>query len=116
MRVELNEARVWKTVEKGAYTPEVRSLVREYVDAGCAQSRVGGLLLATGKAFGAAVSHSISRKTVARAVREAGIASDIQLGMEMTLAPGTFSFPCLLSTIPLYLTDYMRVISYSFES
>ncbi|EIM84530.1 uncharacterized protein STEHIDRAFT_38785, partial [Stereum hirsutum FP-91666 SS1] len=72
---------------KGAYTPEVRSLVREYVDAGCAQSRVGGLLLATGKAFGAAVSHSISRKTVARAVREAGIASDIQLGMEMTLAP-----------------------------
>lgn len=90
LRVELKEAQIWKTMEKGAYTPEVRSLVREYVDAGCAQSRVGSLLIATGKAFGAAVSHSISRNTVARAIREAGIASDIQLGMEMALAPGMY--------------------------
>ncbi|KAF8164043.1 hypothetical protein K438DRAFT_1545983, partial [Mycena galopus ATCC 62051] len=63
-----------------------RSLAFDFTRAGCAQSRIGGLLQRVGKVFGVRIKHKMNRRTVGRVITEAGIKVRLQLGHELARA------------------------------
>ena len=75
---------------KGVYTATARMLARQLVRAGCAQDKVGLVLQTVSRALGMPISERMSAHTVRRAVLEAGIASDIQVGHSIRRAKGKY--------------------------
>jgi len=72
-------------MEKGVYTEEARELCRILVGAGCSQEKVGEVIEAVFEAVGIAFEGpKVSSRTVARAVLEGGVMSDLQLAKEMS--------------------------------
>lgn len=76
----------FKLVHKGVYGPQARALARTLVAAKCSQEYVGSVITAVCKSAGVAVQGKMSRRTVARAVVEGGVASQIQVGYELAQA------------------------------
>jgi hypothetical protein len=79
----LKEKHNFSLLQKGVYTPEARALARMLVQAGCSQEYVGEVIQKVCKSAGVEVSAKMSRRTVARAVLEGGIAAEIQLAYEI---------------------------------
>ncbi|KAJ7719849.1 hypothetical protein B0H16DRAFT_1739188 [Mycena metata] len=76
-------------VEKGAYTPVAKSIIRTVAKSGCSQGKVGAVLKAVAQAAGLSVKgKGPSRRTVQRALMEGGVAARIQLAYEMADADG----------------------------
>ena len=72
-------------MEKGVYTEEARELCRILVGAGCSQEKVGEVIEAVFEAVGIAFEGpKVSSRTVAQAVLEGGVMSDLQLAKEMS--------------------------------
>jgi hypothetical protein len=80
---------VYKLTHKGVYTSKARALARTLVNAGCSQQYVGKVIENVCRTAGIAVhGKMMSRRTVSRAIREGGIAAQIQIGHEMAQANG----------------------------
>ncbi|KAJ6452895.1 hypothetical protein C8R47DRAFT_997938 [Mycena vitilis] len=75
------------------YNTHYRSLALAFTKAGCAQARLGPLLVRVGKILGVKIKRSMSRRTVGRVITEAGIKVRIQLGHELARA----KYVCLSS-------------------
>ncbi|KAF8908731.1 hypothetical protein CPB85DRAFT_1174456, partial [Mucidula mucida] len=67
----------------GVYTPEARKLARLMVCGGVSQANVGKLLKTIAGGLGIRVDRVMSRRTVRRAIHEAGIAAEVQMAYEM---------------------------------
>ncbi|KAF8221737.1 hypothetical protein L208DRAFT_1529652 [Tricholoma matsutake] len=78
----LKEKHNFSLLQKGVYTPEACVLARMLVQAGCSQEYVGEIIQKVCKS-GVEVSAKMSRRTVARAILEGGIAAEIQLAYEI---------------------------------
>ncbi|KAI0063127.1 hypothetical protein BV25DRAFT_1802759 [Artomyces pyxidatus] len=77
-------ARAVVVKKQRAYIPEMRSLARILVKSGCSQAHVGAVIQRVARMAGKdLVSRAMSRRTVGRAIKEGGIASNIQLGHEI---------------------------------
>ncbi|KAF8956964.1 hypothetical protein BDZ97DRAFT_1670670 [Flammula alnicola] len=74
-------------MNRTAYSPMSRKLMRMMVQAGCTRDKVGPLLAMMGRAFGTNVKRVISRRTVSRAVLEGYVASKAQIGYEISQTP-----------------------------
>jgi hypothetical protein len=73
-------------MKKGVYTPQARALARTLVTAGCTQDFVGVLIQKICKTVGVTVEEKMSRHTVARAIKEGGVAAKMQLAYELAEA------------------------------
>ncbi|KAJ6473747.1 hypothetical protein C8R45DRAFT_769693, partial [Mycena sanguinolenta] len=62
------------------------SLALAFTRAGCAQARLGPLLVRVGKILGVKITRAMSRRTVGRVITEAGIPVRLQLGHELARA------------------------------
>jgi hypothetical protein len=78
-----NKEKTFKLVHKGVYGPQARALARTLVAAKCLQEYVGSVIFAVCKTAGVAVQGKMSRRTVARANLEGGVAAQIQAGYEL---------------------------------
>ncbi|KAJ7261234.1 hypothetical protein C8J57DRAFT_1072022 [Mycena rebaudengoi] len=78
------KAAVFKITNGGKYTPQVRALSRKLVKYGCSQEFVGAIIEDVCRAAGVYVNRRISRRTVARAIGEGGVAAKIQIVDEMS--------------------------------
>lgn len=88
-RLARKHTMVYKLTHKGVYTPKARALAREMVNGGCSQAYVGKIIQSICRTAGIAVHGKImSRRTVGRAIREGGIAAQIQIGHEIAQADG----------------------------
>ena len=81
-----NTPALFRLKTKGVYTPQARALARSLVLNGCSHIRVGLVVRMVGELFGITVDGKMSAHFVRRAVVEGGVASDIQLGYEITQA------------------------------
>ncbi|TFK82844.1 hypothetical protein K466DRAFT_499535, partial [Polyporus arcularius HHB13444] len=72
--------------QKGIYTNHARALARVLIRCGCSQRKVGEVVQLVGKALGITVLGRMSAHTVRRVVLEGGIASDLQMGFELSEA------------------------------
>ncbi|KAF8223650.1 hypothetical protein L208DRAFT_1516295 [Tricholoma matsutake] len=79
----LKEKHNFSLLQKGVYTPEAHVLARMLVQAGCSQEYVGEVIQKVCKSAGVEVSAKMSRRTVATAILEGGIAAEIQLAYEI---------------------------------
>ncbi|KAJ7482110.1 hypothetical protein B0H11DRAFT_2419024 [Mycena galericulata] len=70
------------------YTVQARKLARIMADSGCARGKVGPLMGHIGEMFGIHVTGSMSRRTVARAIEEGGVAARIQSVYELSKSQG----------------------------
>ncbi|KAG2738962.1 hypothetical protein P692DRAFT_20757827, partial [Suillus brevipes Sb2] len=68
----------------GVYTSEARDLARFLVRAGCSQESIGRVVSRITKLVGMSTNHAMSRRSVARALIEGGVASRIQLGLTIS--------------------------------
>ncbi|KAF8173537.1 hypothetical protein K438DRAFT_1610596 [Mycena galopus ATCC 62051] len=68
------------------YSTQYRSLALAFTRAGCAQARFGPLLSRVAKVFNINIKRCMHRRTVGRAITEAGIKVRLQLGHEMARA------------------------------
>jgi hypothetical protein len=76
-------------MEKGVYTEEARELCRILAGAGCTQTKIGEIIEAVFEVMGIAFEGPrVSSRTVARAILEGGIMSDLQLAKEMSNTEG----------------------------
>ncbi len=77
---------------KGIFTQETRNLVRLLSQSGCSANRINEIISAVFNTVGITMVGSISRRSVARIIREGYFAAQIQLGHEMKTAESmTFS-------------------------
>ncbi|KAH9894908.1 hypothetical protein C8Q73DRAFT_645769 [Cubamyces lactineus] len=83
-RAARSHVRAINLKEKGVYTAHARQLARLLVRAGCAPDKIGAVVQRFGRVFGIPIKGKMSGRTVRRAVAEAGKASDIQLGYELS--------------------------------
>jgi chromosome segregation ATPase len=88
VRKELCKKSKWSGVNRRTYTQQYRSLALAFTRAGCAQARLGSLLVRVGKVFGVSIKRSMSRRTVGRVITEAGIKVRLQLGYELARTKG----------------------------
>ncbi|KAF9552336.1 hypothetical protein CPC08DRAFT_698685 [Agrocybe pediades] len=68
---------------RGAYTQQARALARFMVSTGTAEAKVGHALQEIGNSLGIKIKQKMSKRTVKRAILEAGVAADVQLAYEM---------------------------------
>lgn len=89
-RIEQAKTRptVFRLKQKGIYTNHARALARVLIRCGCSQRKVGEVVQLVGKALGITVLGRMSAHTVRRVVLEGGIASDLQMGFELSKAKG----------------------------
>lgn len=87
LKKAVKDSKTFKTMCKGIYTEEVRSLARFLNDVGCSQDYIGQVIERVLQAAGITVQGHISGRTVGRIILEGGIAAEIQLGLEMAAAP-----------------------------
>jgi len=77
---------------KGIFTQETRNLVRLLSQSGCSANRINEIISAVLNTVGITMIGSVSRRSVARIIREGYFAAQIQLGHEMKMAESmTFS-------------------------
>ncbi|KAI1788626.1 hypothetical protein LXA43DRAFT_894362, partial [Ganoderma leucocontextum] len=86
VRCARNAPTLFRLKTKGIYTPQARALARGLVFSGCSQKQVGHIVQMVGKTIGITVKGKMSAHTARRCVVEGGVASDIQLGYEITQA------------------------------
>lgn len=72
-----------RMTQRGIYTRQTRALARLMVSSGMAEAKVGAALQEIGRSFGIRIKHKMSKRTVHRAILEAGVAADLQLAYEM---------------------------------
>jgi hypothetical protein len=80
---------VFKITSGGKYTPQVCALSRKLVKYGCSQEFVGAIIEDVCRAAGVHVNGRISRRMVARAIGEGGVAAKIQILDEISRASST---------------------------
>ncbi|KAJ7257743.1 hypothetical protein C8J57DRAFT_1516628 [Mycena rebaudengoi] len=85
-RAGLKSKSTYLATRKRAYNTQIRSFALAFTRAGCAQARLGPLLIRIGKLFGVQLNRSMSRRTVGRIITEAGIKVRLQLGYELVRA------------------------------
>jgi hypothetical protein len=71
---------------KGIFKEETRNLVRLLSQSGCSANRINDIISAVLNTVGITMVGSISRRSVARIIREGYFAAQIQLGHEMKMA------------------------------
>jgi hypothetical protein len=71
--------------KNGVLKKEVRRMARALVKAGCGQEHVDHVIRQICSGVGVTVVGNISRRTVARAILEGGIAADIQSAHELVV-------------------------------
>ncbi|KAJ6520306.1 hypothetical protein C8R45DRAFT_887516, partial [Mycena sanguinolenta] len=86
LRRDLKTKSRWSGTRNRTYTSQYRSLALAFTRAGCAQAKLGSLLVRVGKILGIKVTRGMSRRTVGRVVTEAGIKVRLQLGYELARA------------------------------
>ncbi|KAJ7185051.1 hypothetical protein C8R46DRAFT_1209230 [Mycena filopes] len=86
LKEEVLKRKKWKAKHGHAYNAQYRAIALAAKRAGCAQARIGPLLLRIGKMFGVQVHGSMSRRTVSRVCTEAGIRVELQIGHELARA------------------------------
>jgi chromosome segregation ATPase len=77
---------MFKMTQKGVYTRQARVLARFMVSTGTSEAKVGATLQKIGQILGIKIDRKMNKRTVQRAVLEAGSAADIQLAYEMANA------------------------------
>lgn len=87
----LKQRSVHKLMKKGVYTEDTRNLIRLLTKAGCSAGYIGEVIIAVLKTAGITAIGSPSRRTVSRALVEGLVASQVQLGMEMSDAKCQFT-------------------------
>jgi septal ring factor EnvC (AmiA/AmiB activator) len=88
-RAGLKSKSTYLATRKRAYNTQIRSFALAFTRAGCAQARLGPLLIRVGKLFGVQLNRSMSRRTVRHIITEAGIKVRLQLGYELVRTQGT---------------------------
>ena len=83
---------------KGVYTAQARAMARYMVSAGAAEAKVGIAVKKIGRVLGVEVDQIMDKRTVARAVKELGVAADIQVAYEMTQTDSEHLYHCLQTT------------------
>ncbi|KAJ6503911.1 hypothetical protein C8R45DRAFT_1185995 [Mycena sanguinolenta] len=86
VRAELRAKSRWSGMNRRTYNSHYRSLALAFTRAGCAQARLGPLLVRVGKILGVKITRAMSRRTVGRVITEAGIKVRLQLGHELARA------------------------------
>jgi hypothetical protein len=86
----LKQRSVHKLMKKGVYTEDTRNLIRLLTKAGCSAGYIGEVIIAVLKTAGITAIGSPSRRTVSRALVEGFVASQVQLGLEMSNAKCQF--------------------------
>lgn len=81
-----NTPTLFRLKSKGVYTPGARALARGLILSGCSQKKVGHVIKMVGNTLGVTVKEKMSAHLVRRCVVEGGVASDIQIGYEMSQA------------------------------
>lgn len=79
-----------RLLHKGVYTTQAREIARLLVKSGCAERKIGKVIKSVGRIFGVEVEGNMSQRTVQRVILEGGIATDVQLGFEMSKVDGEF--------------------------
>ena len=88
----IQQKSVHRLSHKGIFTQETRNLVRLLSQSGCSASRINEIISAVLNTVGVTMVGIISRRSVARIIREGYFAAQIQLGHEMKMAESmTFS-------------------------
>ncbi|TEB22546.1 glutamic acid-rich protein [Coprinellus micaceus] len=82
----LTKAKLFHLLEKGIYKEAVRDTVRYLFQVGVSGNYVNGVIHVLGKLFGMDVVGNVSCSSVARFIREGGIAAKIQVGYEISEA------------------------------
>lgn len=98
MAKALKEKSTFSLLEKGVYTQEARNLFRLLVKCGCAKEYIDQVIQSVLKCAGVQTLGRVSRRTVSRVLVEGYIASQIQLGYEMSQNEGMYlyiSYICL---------------------
>ncbi|KAJ7460120.1 hypothetical protein B0H11DRAFT_1736746 [Mycena galericulata] len=85
-RIKLKTKSTYSLMSRRAYNTQFRTLALACTRAGCAQARLGPLLVRIGKVFGVKLKRTMSRRTVGRIITEAGIKVRLQLGHELARA------------------------------
>ncbi|KAJ7455619.1 hypothetical protein B0H11DRAFT_1926006 [Mycena galericulata] len=85
-RIKLKTKSTYSLMSRRAYNTQFRTLALACTRAGCAQARLGPLLVRIGKVFGVKLERTMSRRTVGRIITEAGIKVRLQLGHELARA------------------------------
>lgn len=88
MTKALKAKSTFSLLEKGVYTPETCNLIHLLVKCGCAKEYVDQVIHGVLKCAGVKALGHVSRCTVSRVLVEGYIASQIQLGYEMTQTDG----------------------------
>ncbi|KAM5530155.1 hypothetical protein V8D89_016178 [Ganoderma adspersum] len=99
-----NTPTLFRLKTKGVYTPGARALARGLILSGCSQKKVGLVIAMVGNTLGVTVKEKMSAHLVQRCVVEGGVASDIQIGYEMSQAR---SFTISSDATSNRHTDYM---------
>ncbi|KAF7377133.1 hypothetical protein MSAN_00132400 [Mycena sanguinolenta] len=86
VRTQLRAKSKWSGMNRRMFSSQYRSLALAFTRAGCAQARLGPLLIRVGKILGVTIKRSMSRRTVGRVITEAGIKVRLQLGHELAQA------------------------------
>ncbi|KAI0047122.1 hypothetical protein FA95DRAFT_1492966 [Auriscalpium vulgare] len=87
-------ARVISVKRGRAYKPAMRALARLLVKSGCSQEHIGKAIIYAAKMAGVEIKgKGMSRRTVGRVIKEGGVASNIQLGYEISRA-SSFTVSC----------------------
>jgi hypothetical protein len=82
---------IFKLMHRKTYSVTARKMARMLVNAGCAQSQVGGIISQVGNLFGVKFSHptrTMDARTVSRVVLEGLIAAKCQVGYEISKTQG----------------------------
>lgn len=79
---------VFKTMNRQAYSKEVRKLTRLMVAGGCARGKVGALLCEIGNGLGVHIKKAMSERTVSRTMLEGLVASKSQMAYEISQSKG----------------------------
>jgi hypothetical protein len=82
----LKQRSVHKLMKKGVYTEDTRNLIRLLTKAGCSAGYIGEVIIGVLKTAGITAIGSPSRRTVSCALVEGLVASQVQLGLEMSNA------------------------------
>lgn len=82
----------FRMTRRGIYTQQTRGLARLMVSSGMAEAKVGAALQEIGRSLGISIKHKMSKRTVQRAILEAGVAADLQLAYEMAKTDSMWIF------------------------
>ncbi|KAF7360906.1 hypothetical protein MSAN_01120500 [Mycena sanguinolenta] len=92
VRTQLRAKSKWSGMNRRMFSSQYRSLALAFTRAGCAQARLGPLLIRVGKILGVTIKRSMSRRTVGRVITEAGIKVRLQLGHELARAKSMYLY------------------------